>query len=99
MRYESAQDANKLRSSILLRGGLALLVLLTSLTLDANSQTQPKTPATSTVVSVTHVLGFEDVPRGLRGDLSIIDGYLHFQRDGIASVQVPIASIQNVYVG
>jgi hypothetical protein len=48
---------------------------------------------------VTHVLGFEDVPRGLRGDLSIIDGYLHFQRDGIASVQVPIASIQNVYVG
>jgi hypothetical protein len=82
-----------------MRGGFALLILLASLTINGNSQTQSDDGIASSVVQVTHVLGFEDVPRNLSGGLLIQDRCLHFQRDGSASAQVSLASIENIYVG
>lgn len=90
---------NKLLHSLFMRGPFALLILLSSLTINANSQTQSDGALTSSVVQVTHILGFEDVPRNLRGQLSIQDQSFHFQRDGRASAQVSLASVDNIYLG
>lgn len=90
---------NNLLHSLLVRGALAVLIVLASLTVNGNSQTQPEKAATSSAVKVTHVLGFEGVQRNLNGELLIQDQALHFQRDGGASAQVNLASIENIYVG
>ncbi len=99
MNRRTESRENKVLTSLLMRGGLALLVLLAWLTMDANGQTEPNNPVASSPIHVTHILGFEDVPRNLSGELSIDEQYLHFQRDGRASAQVSIASIQNISLG
>jgi hypothetical protein len=99
MNREPARNAEKLLPSFLLRGGLALLAVLAWLTMDAGGQTQHNKPVESNFIHVTHILGFEDVPRNLIGELLIDDDYLHFQRDGRASARVSIASIQNISLG
>ena len=90
---------NKLLNSLLRRGAFAVLILLASLTLNGNSQTQPDSTLASSVVHVMHILGFEDVARNLSGDLLIQDQSLHFQRGLSASAQVSLASIEDIYVG
>lgn len=59
-------------------------------------QTQHNEPVASNFIQVTHILGFEDVPRNLTGELLIDDDYLHFQHDGSALDRVSIASIQSI---
>ena len=56
--------ANKRLTSLLARGGLALFILLASLTVDANGQAQPDHQVSSFVTQVTHILGFEDALTG-----------------------------------
>ena len=90
---------NKLLNSLLMRGAFAILVILASLTINASSQTQSDAALQSSVVRVTHILGFEDVPRNLSGDLLIEEKSLHFQHDGSASAQVNLSSIENIHVG
>ena len=87
--------------SLLLRGGLALLVLLAWCVLAAKGQDpgQPGTSVAGSTVHVKHVLGFEGVKRNAGGELSIQDDSLRFLRDGRAAAQVSISSIQNISLG
>jgi hypothetical protein len=91
--------AHNVRTSLLLRGGLALLIFLAWLTVAANGQSQPESSVTSSPIHVTHVLGFEDVPRNAKGEISIGNEFFRFQRDGSPAAQVSISSIQNISLG
>jgi hypothetical protein len=87
--------------SLLLRVGLALLVLLAwfAATAKGQDQSQPETSAARSSIHVKHVLGFEGVKRNDSGELSIQDDALLFLRDGSPAAQVSIASIQNISLG
>ena len=87
--------------SLLLRGGLALLVLLAwfAVTAHGQDQNQPDTSAARSSIHVKHVLGFEGVKRNADGELSIHEGDLRFERHGSPAVQVTITSIQNIFLG
>ena len=91
--------AESVLTSLLLWGGLALVISLASLTAPANAQSQPESVVASSPIHVTHVLGFEDVRRNVSGELSIHDEDLRFQRDGSPAVEVSISSIQNISTG
>ena len=91
--------AESVHTSLLLRGGLALVISLASLTAPANAQSQPESVVASSPIHVTHVLGFEDVRRNVSGELSMHDEDLRFQRDGSPAVEVSISSIQNISLG
>ena len=97
--HRSAKDP--VLRSLLLRGGLALLVLLAwfAATAHGQDQSQPVTPAAGLSIHVKHILGFEDAKRNVDGELSIQDGALRFERDGSPAAQVSITSIQNISLG
>ncbi|HEY4678901.1 MAG TPA: hypothetical protein VIJ01_17170, partial [Candidatus Angelobacter sp.] len=105
MNHRNETSIDSIRTSLLLRGGLALLILLALLIATANGQSQPQTSVASPSmdvplsIHVTHVLGFEDARRNARGDLSIDHDDLSFQRDGNSAAHVSIASVQNVSLG
>jgi hypothetical protein len=54
--------------------------------------------AIETVPDTTHVLGLENVKRGAKGRLAIVDNTLRFYV-GTATAEVSIPSIQNVFTG
>jgi Domain of unknown function (DUF4410) len=83
----------------LLRGGFAFLILLASLAVPANGQSQVETSASSSSIHVKHVLGFEGVRRNAGGELSILGDDLSFQQNGKPAAQVSIASIHNISLG
>lgn len=83
-------------TSLLLRSGLALLILLAWCAMTANGQSQPETSAASSSIHVRHVLGFQGVKRNAGGDLSIQDDVLRFLRDGSSAAQISIGSIHNI---
>lgn len=93
------QRKDKLLSSLLLRGGWALLVLFACLAIEANGQTQTDNSAAISPIHVTHVLGFENLRRNFSGELSIDNETLSFLRDGILYGRVTLSSIQNIYLG
>ncbi len=90
---------NELLSSLLVRGGLALLVLFACLAIEANGQTQTGKSAASAPIRVTHVLGFEAAKPNLNGELSLDSESLSFQHDGMLYGRVSLASIQNISLG
>ncbi len=47
----------------------------------------------------THLLGFETAKNNANGTLSIQDDALQFQKDGKPTVQVKIASVQDIFLG
>lgn len=96
MNREPKSSTDTSLASLLIRGGLALLVLLAWLTATANGQNQPETSAAGSSLHVKHVLGFEGVPRNASGELAIQDDALSFVRDGSQAPQVSVASIQNI---
>ena len=49
--------------------------------------------------NVTHLLGFEGAKNNANGTLSIQDSALQFQKSGKPTVQVQIASVQDVFLG
>jgi len=95
--FKSSATTN--HSSLLMRGALALLILLGWLSINAHGQTQADNTVTSRPMHVTHILGFEDVRRNVGGKLSIENDCLSFERDGGQSAQVTISSIQNISLG
>ena len=101
MNCQHRSSKDPILRSLLLRGGLALLVLLAwfAATAHGQDQSQPDTPAAGSSIHVKHVLGFEDAKRNVDGELSIQDGALRFERDGSPAAQVSITSIQNISLG
>lgn len=99
MNHQRKSSTDTAVTSLLFRGGLALLVLLAWLTVTANGQDQPQNAAANSPLHVTHVMGFEDVRRNAGGELSIQDDSLHFQREGSPAAQISLSSIQNVSLG
>ena len=91
--------ADPILRSLLIRGGLALLVLLAWLMMTAIGQSQTENSIAGARIHVTHVLGFEDVRHNVRGELSIQAGNLRFQRDKAPAALVSITSIQNISLG
>ena len=98
MNHQPKSTADPILRSLLIRGGLALLVLLAWF-MTAKGQSQPENSIVGARIHVTHVLGFEDVRRNVSGELSIQDGDLRFQRDNGSAAQLSITSIQNISLG
>ena len=101
MNRQNRSPKDPVLRSLLLRGGLALLVLLAwfAATAHGQDQSQPDTSAAGSSIHVKHILGFEGVKRNVGGELSIQDGALRFERDGSPAAQVSITSIQNISLG
>ena len=99
MNHRPDYPTNKLVSSLLLRGGLALFILLASLSMDASGQTQTDNSDAHPPIRVTHILGFEDSRRNVGGELSVNDGELRFRPDGTRSSQVSVALLQKISLG
>jgi hypothetical protein len=99
MNCQDKLSADPVLRSLLVRGSLALLVLLVWLLASAKGQSQPQNPAASSSLRVTHILGFEDVRRNAGGGLSIHDDELSFQGHNTPTAHVSIRSIQNVSLG
>jgi hypothetical protein len=99
MNRQLKPSADPILTSLLLRGGLAFLVLLIWLATTANGQSQPETPAASSSIHVKHVLGFESVRRNASGALSIQGDDLSFQQNGKPAAHVSITSIHNISLG
>jgi hypothetical protein len=99
MNRQDKSSADPVLRSLLVRGSLALLVLVLWLLASAKGQSQPQNPVASPSIHVTHVLGFEDVRRNAGGELSIHDDELSFQGHKTPTAQVSISSIQNVSLG
>src|ERR1700739_2110313 len=86
-------------TSSLLRGGFTFLILLASLAVPANGQSQVETSASSSSIHVKHVLGFTGVRRNASGELSIQGDDLSFQQNGKPAAQVNTTSIHNISLG
>ncbi len=99
MYRQDKSSADPVLRALLLRGGLALLVILVLFIATARGQSQPENSVATPPVHVTHILGFEDVRRNVSGELSIHDGNLSFQGDKATTAQVSISSIQNISLG
>ncbi len=99
MNRESKSSTDPVLRSLLVRGSLALLVLLIWLLSSARGQSQPQNSAASSAIRATHILGFEDVRRNAGGELSIHDDELSFQGHKTPTAQVNIRSIQNISLG
>lgn len=95
MNRETKSSADPIVRALLIRGGLALLVLLAWF-MTAKGQSQPESSIVGARIRATHVLGFEDVRRNVSGELSIQDGNLRFERDKTPTAQVSITSIENI---
>ena len=99
MNRQLKSSTNPVLTSLLLRIGLALLILLAWFAATAHSQDQAEATAPSSSIHVKHVLGFEGVKRNAAGELSIQDDALRFLREGSPAAQVSISSIQNISLG
>jgi len=99
MNQKPASVTTALVVSVLLKGGLASLLLLAWLSMNANAQTSTEERVTSFPMHATHVLGFENLRRNISGDLSIEDAKLAFRRNGKVVGDISIASIQNISLG
>ena len=77
---------------------LACLILLAGCTgaLFAQAASETKSP---TSVGATHILGFAGAPNNAGGTLSIEGSALKFQKTGGATVEVSVASIQDISLG
>jgi hypothetical protein len=99
MKRQLDSSTDRTVTSLLVRAGLALLVILGWFIATANGQSQVETSAASSSIHVKHVLGFEGVRRNASGELSIQDDDLSFQQNGKPAARVSITSIRNISVG
>jgi hypothetical protein len=63
---------------------------------NASEPTKVNAPFT---VRVTHLMGFAGARNNANGTLSIQDSALQFQKDGKPTLQIQIASVQDVFLG
>ena len=99
MHKQYKMSEKKLLSSLLVRGGVALLILMALAIVDANGQTPANNSIAGTPMKATHVMGLENFKRNSKGELSIDKESLRFQRGQSASAAVTLDSIQNVSLG
>ena len=87
-------------TSLQIGRGSACLTFLLSLCVGSIGQTQSEaqSPVPGPAIHVTHVLGFEGTRHNATGELRIQSHAVQFQRDGSATVQVNISSIQDIFV-
>src|SRR5271169_4328423 len=80
---------------------LACLILFSGCSVVALAQnaSQPTSPTAPFSVRVTHLLGFAGATNNANGTLAIQDSALQFQKDGKPTVEVKIASVQDVFLG
>jgi hypothetical protein len=80
--------------------GLAFLTVLLSLSAASigQNQSEAQSPVPGAAIHVTHVLGFEGARHNATGDLKIQGGAVQFQRNGSATAQANISSIQDIFV-
>jgi hypothetical protein len=77
-------------------GACILAILTVAASARAQSQTSAATPGA--IPKVRHVIGMEDVKKNASGSLAVQNGTLQFQA-GKASGQVPVASIDDIFIG
>src|SRR5271169_2024928 len=79
----------------------AYLILLIGCAVGALAQnaSEPTNVTAPFSASVTHLLGFEGAANNAGGTLSIQGGALQFQKSGKPTVEVSIASVQDVFAG
>jgi hypothetical protein len=77
---------------------LALLLCFSTATIGQTSS-EAQGSAAGPVIHVTHLLGFEDVRPNANGQLYIQGDKVQFERNGSASAQVSIRSIQDISLG
>jgi hypothetical protein len=103
MNTRTEPSTDMVRTSVLIRCGLALLILIFlawfTATAKGQNQSQLEPSAASSSIHVTHVLGFAGVRRNASGELSIQGDDLRFQQKGKPAVQVSIPSIHNISLG
>ena len=87
-------------TSLQIERGLSCLTFLLSLCVGSIGQTQSEAQSSvpGPAIHVTHVLGFEGARHNATGELRIQSHAVQFQRDGSATVQVNISSIQDIFV-
>jgi hypothetical protein len=100
---QTEPSTDMVRTSVLIRCGLALLILIFlvwfTATAKGQSQSQVETLSASSSIQVKHVLGFEAVRRNASGELSIQGDDLSFQQNGKPAAQLVITSIHNISLG
>jgi hypothetical protein len=103
MNSRTEPSTDMVRTSILIRCGLALLILIFlawfTATAKGQNQSQLETLVAQSPIHVTHVLGFGGVRRNASGELSIQGDDLSFQHNGNPATQVSITSIHNITLG
>src|SRR5215470_1401006 len=78
---------------------VSLLLIACSAVSFAQKASEPPNSNVIFSVSATHLLGFEGARSKATGTLSIQDGALRFQTGQQPSVQVAIASVQDIFLG
>src|SRR5512133_364220 len=99
MHKQYVLSEKKLLSSLLVRGGVALLILMALAIVDANGQTPANNPIAGAPIKVTHVMGLENIKPNLKGELSIDGESLRFQKNRTLATPVALSSIQSISLG
>lgn len=103
MNSRTEPSTDMVRTSVSIRCGLALLILIFlvwfTATAKGQSPSQVETLAASSSIHVKHVLGFEGVRRNASGELSIQGDDLSFQQNGKPAAHIGITSIHNISLG
>jgi hypothetical protein len=82
-------------------GWMVYLVLLTwcSTAMLAQNSKEPPSVAGDSRIRVTHILGLEGASSNAKGNLTVQDKTVQFQKGGGAATQLSIDSIQDVFLG
>jgi len=76
-----------------------LILIGCSTAMLAQNPSGPTSSAGVSEVRVTHILGLEGAKDNSKGELSVKDNAVQFQKNGSPAVQVSISSIQDVLLG
>jgi hypothetical protein len=98
-KFQIATSVRGVFKRVLVRGRWTLLALLACSVAGYSQTPSLEAAAPSLPLHVTHVLGFESVPRNTRGALSVEGDTLRFERKGSSPAEIRISSISSVFTG
>lgn len=81
------------------RAAYLILLIGCSTAIFAQNPSGPASSAAASEFRVTHILGLEGAKDNSKGELSVKDNAVQFQKNGSPAVQVSISSIQDVLLG
>jgi len=84
---------------LIYRTAYLILLIGCSTAMLAQNSSKPAGSTAASEVRAIHLLGFEGAKNNAKGELSIKDNELQFQKDGSPAVPVNIGSIQDVLLG